>query len=76
MQHFHLVTLLDLYLLTIRSILIRYLLLPLRSPLAKFGFAVSISPVSADDKAKSDSFDLSPDLDMACDLLKKIFKIP
>ena len=61
MQHFHLVTLIDLilastFILTIRPILIRYLLLPLRSILAEFGFAAVISPVSVAHKAKSDCF--------------------
>ena len=41
-----------------RPILIFYLLHPLGSLLAKFGFAAVISPVSEADKAKSDDFDL------------------
>ena len=78
-QYFHLVTFLTWPwawpLLTIRSLLIRFLLLRLKSLLAKFGFAAVICPVSVAGKAKSDGFDLWPDLDLAWDLLKKIFEI-
>ena len=58
-------------LLSIRSILIWYLLHPLGSVLEKFGLAVVISPVSVADKAKSNDFDIWPDLDLARDLLRK-----
>ena len=63
-------------LLTIRPILTHNFLQPLRSLSAKFGFADIISHISVADKAKSDRFDLWPDLDLACDLLKKFVKIP
>ena len=51
-------------LLSTRAILICYLLHHLGSPFAKFGFAAFISPVSGADKAKSNDFDLWPDLDL------------
>ena len=62
-------------LLIIRSILICYLLNPLGSLLAEFGLAAVISPVSVADEAKSDVFDLWPDLDLTCDLLSFFFKL-
>ena len=37
--------------------------------MTEFGLEAVISPVSVADKAKSDDFDLRPDLDLACDLL-------
>ena len=55
--------------------MICYFLHPLKSLLAKFGFAAVIGPVSVGDKAKSDDFDLWPDLDLTCDILK-VFLIP
>ena len=55
---------LDLYLVGIRSILICYLLHHLKSLSAKFGFAAVVSPFSGADKAKSDDFNLWPDLDL------------
>ena len=63
-------------LLTIKPILIHNFFQPLSSLLAQFGFAAIISHISVADKAKRDRFDLWPDLDLACDLFKKIFKIP
>ena len=56
-------------LLSIRSILICYLLHPLGSLLAKFGLAAVISPVPVADEAKSDDCDLWSDLDLTCELL-------
>ena len=35
-----------------------------------FGLAAFISPVSVADEAKSDDFDLSPDLNLTCDLYR------
>ena len=60
-------------LLTIRPILTRNLLQPLRSLLAKFGFAAIISRISVADKAKSDRLDLWPDRDLDCNLFKIYF---
>ena len=42
--------------------------------MAEFGLTAVISPVSVADKAKSDDFDLWPDLDLTCDLLRKFSK--
>ena len=61
-------------LLIIRSILICYLLHAFGSTLAKFELAAVVSPVSVADKSKSDDFDLWPDFDLTCDLLR-IFEI-
>ena len=69
-QHFDLVTLFDLTLtlvwpwplLSISSMLICYVLHCIGSLLAESGLAAVISPVSVADKAKSDDFDLWPDL--------------
>ena len=57
------------------SILICYLLRPLESLWEKFGLATFISPVSVTDKAKSYGFDVLPDFDLTCDLLRKMLKI-
>ena len=77
MQHFHLVTLLDLTLpwplLTMRPILSRYLLLPLKSLLTRFAFAAVTSRVVVADKTKSNIFGLWPDLELNCDLCKIFF---
>ena len=59
MQQFHLVTFdltLTLSFTQYEATLIRYLLYPLGSFLAKRWFAADISPVSVADKAKSDDF--------------------
>ena len=53
------------------SVLICYLLNPLGSLLADFGLKAVISPVSVADKAKNQSFDLWPGLDLTCDLIRK-----
>ena len=60
-------------LLSIRPILTHNLLQPLRSLLAKFGFAAIISRISVADKAKSDRLDLWPDRDLDCNLFKIYF---
>ena len=41
--------------------------------MAEFGLAAIISPVSVADKAKSDDFELGPDLDLTRDLLRVFF---
>ena len=62
MQHFHLVTLLDLTLtLTFTYFKAHAYMLPSSTPgkpFEKFGFAAVISPVTVADKAKSDVLDL------------------
>ena len=66
MQHFNLVTLFDLTLtLTVSQYKAHTYIrpfYPLGSLLVKFGLTAVISPVSVADKAKSDDFDLRPDL--------------
>ena len=47
---------------------------PLRSLLAKFGFA-AVRSVSVTDKAKSDDF-VWPDLDLTCNLFNKLVQFP
>ena len=51
-----------------------YYLDHLGSILTKFGFAAVVSPVSGAEQAKSDDFDTCLDLDLTCDLHKKILK--
>ena len=53
-----------------------YILLSLWILLEKFAFAAIISPVSIVDMARSDDFGIWPDLDLICDILKKILKLP
>ena len=57
---------LDLYLHSIRPILICYILHHLRSLLAGFGLAVVISSISVANKEKSIDFDPWPDLSLTC----------
>ena len=71
MQHFHLLTLFDLTLTFIQYKVHTYML-PSSSrgkPLANFEFAAVGSLVLGADKAKSEDFDIRPDLDISCDLL-------
>ena len=72
MQHFHLVTLLDLTLtLTYHKAHIYTLpSSPLEKSFGKVWFRAVIRPVSVTDKAKIETFDL------ACDLLKNISNLP
>ena len=79
MKHFHLVTFFDLTLIlnfTLKLKVHIYMLpfYPLGSLLAKFGFAVVISSVSVTDKAKSNNFNLWPD--MTCNPFNSFFLIP
>ena len=57
-------------LLSIMSILLCYLLHHLGSLLAIIGFAAVVSPILEASKAKSGDFDLWPDINLTCDLLK------
>ena len=73
MQHFDLVTLFDLALtlalLSIRFILICYLVHPLEMSHNEVWVAAFVSSASVADKAKSDNFHLWPDLDLTSHLL-------
>ena len=55
--------------------LIFHLVYPQGSLLASFGLAAVTSPASVADKAKSDDFDLWPDLDLTYDICNSISKI-
>ena len=47
-----------------------YLPYPLEGLLAKLELAAVIIPVTVADNAKSDDFDLLPDIDLTCDFLR------
>ena len=53
-----------------------YILHPFGNVLAKIGFASVINPVFVADRPISDDFELWPDLDPTCDILKFFFNFP
>ena len=61
-------------LLSLRSALTFYLPHSLGSLFARFELSAVISPVRVTDMAKSDDFDIWPDLDLTCDLLRNLKK--
>ena len=77
MQHFNLVTFFDLT-LTFTKFKVHtlcYFPHPLGSLSANFELVAVINPVTVADKAKSDDSDLWPDLELTCDLLRKLKKL-